>query len=73
MDKLKIVDSLEPKIACINMHVAQYVAGEAPTSLSAKRHSVTLLATTVGVNIFNLSGKLLKTVPYSNIQSIDYE
>lgn len=60
------------KIAALNLHVAQYVRGQAPVNLSAKRHDVTFDEHAIGVDVLS-KGKLIKMIPYTNIQSVDYE
>lgn len=61
----------EAGIAAINMHIGQMVKGNVVTSLNADKHKVSMKKNDIGIDVYD--GKvLLKTIPYSNIQSIDY-
>ena len=61
-----------PKIQSISLHVGQMVLGTMSTSVDSTKHAVTLVKTPEGIDIITKAGVLAKTIPYSNIQGIDY-
>lgn len=61
-----------PKITGISLHVGQMVLGQMATSVQIGKFDVEMFLSPVGVDIVSKK-RLVKTIPYSNVQGIDYE
>jgi len=67
---------MENTVSAISLHVGQMILGNMVTSFNVADkkfgNALRLTMSPVGVDIFSKE-KLVKTIPYSNIQGIDYE
>lgn len=61
-----------PAVVAVNLHVGQMVNGQMVTSVNADRLQVEMFLGPVGIEILSKK-KLIKTIPYSNVQGIDYK
>lgn len=61
---------MEKEVLVVNLHVGQFVEGQMVTSINADKYDVQMTVTEIGVDVV---GHLTnKTIPFSNIQGIDY-